>query len=66
MPVLTTVVLIAGYAWLGSFVGGVIGAAVGAAAGLVMTGGLHMTVNRVVSGPRGRRTVSGPGRPDAY
>lgn len=66
LPLLTTVVLVGGYAWLGSVIGGAPGALVGAAAGLLISGGLHMTMNRAVSGPRGHRPVPGPRRPDVY
>jgi hypothetical protein len=52
LSVLATTVLAGGYGWLGFFVGGVPGALIGAAAGLVTSGGLHLAVNRAVSGPR--------------
>ncbi|WP_340380305.1 hypothetical protein U5640_32110 [Streptomyces sp. SS7] len=52
LSVLATMVLAGGYGWLGFFVGGVPGALIGAAAGLVTSGGLHLAVNRAVSGPR--------------
>ncbi|MEU3278868.1 hypothetical protein [Streptomyces antibioticus] len=65
LSVLTTALLAGGYAWLGSLIGEEPGAVAGAVIGLVMSGGLHMTVNRAVSGPRGRRPAAAHRRPGA-
>lgn len=60
LGVATLTVLAAGYAWLGFVVEGVPGALVGCAAGLVLSGLLHLLLDRAVSGPRpARRTVRG-------
>ncbi|MEU2990468.1 hypothetical protein ACPCAJ_32120 [Streptomyces griseoincarnatus] len=63
LSVLTTVLVAGGYAWLGSLVGEGPGAVAGAVIGLGMSGGLHMTVDRVVSGPGGRRPAAASRRP---
>ncbi|NNN31105.1 hypothetical protein HLK59_12115 [Streptomyces sp. S3(2020)] len=63
LSALTVVVLVGGYSWLGLFLGRWPGALIGAAVGMVVCGGLHLAVNRAVSGPSDRRAVPGSRRP---
>ncbi|MFB6849665.1 hypothetical protein ACFCXS_33060 [Streptomyces sp. NPDC056373] len=62
LPVATALVLAAGYAWLGETVAGAAGALVGCLVGLVVSGLLHVLVDRTVSGRRPARGPSSPRR----
>ncbi|MEU6756537.1 hypothetical protein [Streptomyces sp. NPDC046685] len=62
LTLLTTLLLAAGYGWLGTVADGPAGALIGAGAGLAMSAGIFFLVHRAVSGPAPsrRRRASRP------
>ncbi|MFJ3633387.1 MULTISPECIES: hypothetical protein [Streptomyces] len=60
LTLLTTLLLAAGYGWLGMVADGPAGALIGAGAGLAVSAGIFVLVHRAVSGPaRLRRRRAG-------